>query len=86
VRVSTAFNKMSAIPGTAVTGVEFAPTGVVVSLRRRSKKLRCPACGHAARAAYDRSTRRWRHLDLGPRSSISRRRSAGSSARAAARL
>jgi len=56
---------MLAIPGAAVAGVEFTPAGVVVALRRRAKKLRCPACGHTARAAYDRSTRRWRHLDLG---------------------
>jgi len=48
-----------------VAGVEFTPSGVVVTLRRRSRKLRCPACGHATRAAYDRSVRRWRHLDLG---------------------
>jgi transposase len=65
VRVSTAFNRMLAIPGATVAGVEFAPEGVVIALRRRSSKLRCPACGHTTRAAYDRSRRRWRHLDLG---------------------
>lgn len=64
-RVSTAFNRMLAIPGASVSTVEFGPTGVVVGLRRRSRKLRCPACGHTTSAAYDRSLRRWRHLDLG---------------------
>jgi transposase len=42
----------------------FTPTQIVVSLRRRSRRLRCP-CGWSTRAVYDRSTRRWRHLDLG---------------------
>ena len=38
-RVSTAFNKMLAIPGAVVAGVEFRPAGIVVKLRRRSKLL-----------------------------------------------
>ncbi len=64
-RVTTAFNRMLAIPGATVTGVAFAPEGVVVSIRlRRRSRLWCP-CGGSSRAAYDRSTRRWRHLDLG---------------------
>jgi transposase len=64
VRATTAFNKMLAIPGATVVGVQFIPTGIVVALRRRSRRLRCP-CGWSTRAVYDRSTRRWRHLDLG---------------------
>jgi transposase len=64
VRATTAFNKMLAIPGANVVGVQFTPTGIVVALRRRSRRLRCP-CGWSTRAVYDRSTRRWRHLDLG---------------------
>lgn len=63
-RVSTAFNKMLAIPGATVATVTFTPEGIVVGLHRRAKRLTCP-CGFTARAAYDRSTRRWRHLDLG---------------------
>jgi transposase len=62
VRVSTAFNRMLAIPGASVTAVAFTDNGIVVSLRRRSRRHRCP-CGHRA-PGYDRSTRRWRHLDL----------------------
>jgi len=65
VRVSTAFNRMLALPGATVTGVRFTPGGIVIGLRRRSSKLRCPGCGHVTSAAYDRSVRRWRHLDLG---------------------
>ena len=63
-RASTSFNKMLAIPGATVARVEFTPQGIVVGLRRRSRKLRCPACGRTSRAVYDRSARRWRHLDL----------------------
>jgi transposase len=64
VRATTAFNKMLAIPGADVAEVVFTPSGIVVGLRRRGRRLRCP-CGWSTRAVYDRSTRRWRHLDLG---------------------
>lgn len=63
-RVTTAFNRMLAIPGATVAGVAFTPQGIVVGLRRRAKRLRCP-CGATTAATYDRSVRRWRHLDLG---------------------
>ncbi|HXF73234.1 MAG TPA: hypothetical protein VNO79_11560 [Actinomycetota bacterium] len=53
-----------AIPGACVTGVTFTPAGVVVRLRLRRSKLHCPR-GYKTRASYDRSVRRWRHLDLG---------------------
>jgi transposase len=64
VRVSTAFNKMLAIPGASVTGVRFGRHGIVVTLRKRASRLRCP-CGFSTRSRYDASVRRWRHLDLG---------------------
>jgi transposase len=64
VRVETAFNRMLAIEGASVAGVAFGPDGVVVGLRRRRHKLRCP-CGFATWAVYDTRRRRWRHLDLG---------------------
>lgn len=63
-RVTTAFNTMLAIPGAFVTSVAFTPAGIVVGLRARRRKLRC-RCGHETSAVYDRSVRRWRHLDLG---------------------
>lgn len=63
-RVSTAFNTMLAVPEASVTTVEFTPAGTLVHLRRRRRWLTCP-CGWSARATYDRSVRRWRHLDLG---------------------
>jgi transposase len=55
---------MLAIPGAYVAAVTFAPEGVVVDLKRRAKRLRCP-CGRSTRGVYDRSTRSWRGLDLG---------------------
>jgi transposase len=64
VRVSTAFNKMLAIPDASVGEVRFGPKEIVVTLRRRTRKLRCP-CGYTTRARYDASIRRWRHIDLG---------------------
>ncbi|MGH3577109.1 MAG: ISL3 family transposase [Mycobacterium sp.] len=63
-RVTTAFNQMLAIVGASVASVTFAPEGVVVGLRRRRGKHRCP-CGWRTWSTYDRSVRRWRHLDLG---------------------
>ncbi len=63
-RVTTAFNKMLAPVGASVTSVTFAPEGIVVGLRRRRAKHRCP-CGWKTWSSYDHSVRRWRHLDLG---------------------
>jgi hypothetical protein len=38
-RVTTAFNRMLAVPGASVTSVSFGADGVVVRLRRRSRRL-----------------------------------------------
>lgn len=63
-RVTTAFNKMLAPKGASVASVRFCPEGVVVTLRRRRARHLCP-CGRRTWASYDRSVRRWRHLDVG---------------------
>lgn len=63
-RVTTAFNKLLVIPGASVGSVAFTPAGLVLGLHRRRRRPVCP-CGWKGRAVYDRSTRRWRHLDLG---------------------
>jgi transposase len=63
-RVTTAFNKMLGLVGASVAAVTFAPEGTVIGLRRRRAKHRCP-CGWKTWSVYDRSGRRWRHLDLG---------------------
>jgi len=52
------------IVGATVTTVCFTPEAIVVGLRLRRRRLTCP-CGFTTRAVYDRSRRRWRHLDLG---------------------
>jgi transposase len=44
--------------------VTFTDQGLVIGLRRRRRRLRCP-CGATTRARYDSSRRRWRHLDFG---------------------
>lgn len=62
-RVSTAFNKMLAIPGAWVDSVTIGATEIVVDLRRRTRQLHCP-CGFKTSSRYDASIRRWRHLDL----------------------
>jgi transposase len=64
VRATTAFNKMLVIPGANVATVTFTPSGVVVGLQPRFRRVTCP-CGFKTRATYDASVRRWRHLDLG---------------------
>lgn len=66
-RVTTAFNRMLAIPGASVSSVTVEAEGVVVRLRLRRRRLVCPRCGCLARGRYDRRRRRWRHLDLAGR-------------------
>jgi len=64
-RVTTAFNRLLEIPGASVRSVAFERDGVVVGLRRRSKRLVCPRCGCLGRGSHGQRRRRWRHLDLG---------------------
>lgn len=63
-RVTTAFNRVLNLPGAWVGSVSFTDQGIVIGLRRRGQRLRCP-CGQPTRARYDTSRRRWRHLDFG---------------------
>lgn len=65
-RVTTVFNRLLEIPGASVTAVDVSGPDVVVELRQRNRRLRCP-CGLTSTAIYDRSRRRWRHVDLGSR-------------------
>lgn len=62
-RVSTAFNRFLQIPGASVTDVAIGDRDVEVTLRLKSRLLRCP-CGQQVSATYDRRRRNWRHLDL----------------------
>jgi transposase len=51
------------LPGASVQTVDFTNDGIVVSVRLRKKRAQC-RCGRWSRSTYDRSRRRWRHLDL----------------------
>jgi transposase len=64
VRAATAINRLLGFRGTAVEEVRFEGAAMVVSVRLTSRMLVCP-CGRTSRARYDRSRRRWRHLDFG---------------------
>jgi transposase len=64
VRLTTAFNRILQLPGVSVHTVAFTDQGLVIGLRRRWRRLRCP-CGTTTTARYDASRRRWRHLDFG---------------------
>ncbi|MGH9129895.1 MAG: ISL3 family transposase [Acidimicrobiales bacterium] len=66
-RATTAFKQLMRLPGITVTGVEFAPSKVVVEVTLRSGVLCCPECDFTTRARYDARpvTSTWRHLDLG---------------------
>jgi transposase len=63
VRVTTAFNRLLRLDGATVAAVEFVDDGVIVDVRRRKRRVECP-CGFSSRACYDRTVRRWRHLDV----------------------
>lgn len=62
-RVTTAFNRMLRLAGAHVRSVSFTDAGIVVGLGQRRRRHRCP-CGWSTWARYDRSRRRWRHLDV----------------------
>ena len=67
VRVSTAFNRLLALPGARVIDVVFDVDGVGVGVALTRRRLVCSRCGQIYRASYDSSRRRWRHLDLAGR-------------------
>lgn len=61
-RVSAAFNRMSGIDGATVIAVAQEPGVTVATLRLRRRRHEC-VCGFTTDRVYDRSQRRWRHLD-----------------------
>jgi transposase len=62
VRVTTVFNRILGLDGAWVVGVASTDDQIVITLRRRARLHRCP-CGARVSGRYDRSVRRWRHLD-----------------------
>jgi len=64
VRVTTAFNRLLALPGARVSDVFFGADGVSVRVALRRRRAACSACGQVCARVHDRAVRRWRHLDL----------------------
>jgi transposase len=62
VRVTAAFNRMSGIDGATVIAVSQEPGVTVATVRLKRRRHEC-ACGWSTAQVYDRSVRRWRHLD-----------------------
>lgn len=62
-RVTTVFNKMTAPLCVTVREVTFEGADLILGVRPTHFLLRC-VCGFSTRSAYDRSVRRWRHLDV----------------------
>jgi len=67
VRVTAAFNRLLALPGTTVRAVSFEPARITVTVALRRRRLVCADCSYSAPARYDTRTvdSSWRHLDLG---------------------
>ena len=66
-RVTTALNRLLALPGARVIDVRLTAEGVVVRVALRRRRLACSGCGQVYRGMHDRAFRRWRHLDLAGR-------------------
>ena len=66
-RVTAAFNRLLALPGTTVRHVLFQPARITVTVALRRHRLACADCSYSTRARYDTRTveSSWRHLDLG---------------------
>jgi transposase len=70
VRATTLLNELLDLPGITVRGVSLpSPGQVVVEVRLRRRRLKCPVCRWSTSARYDRRpvASRWRHLDFGAR-------------------
>lgn len=63
-RVTTALNRLLALPGASVIGVRLSAEGVIVRVRLRRRRMACSVCGQVYSGMHDRDVRRWRHLDL----------------------
>jgi len=67
VRVTTAFNRLLALPGITVSDVSFGAGAVTVTVALRRRRLHCPRCDYSTRARHDSrpGASSWRGLDLG---------------------
>lgn len=63
-RVTTLLNKLLHLPGLWIRGLRFEDGALVLSFRRRFRRLTCPVCGTSVASRFEEKTRRWRHLAL----------------------
>jgi len=63
VRATTVFNKITATLRVTVREITFEGDNVVLGVRSAHRRLHC-TCGWSTSSTYDRSMRRWRHLDV----------------------
>lgn len=64
-RVTTAFNRMLALPRAWVRDVAFGSEGVIVTVALRPCAPVCSGCGTRGLPIKERRVKSWRHLDLG---------------------
>lgn len=64
-RVTTAFNRMLALPRAWVRDVEFGIEGVIVTVALRQGVPVCSGCGARGLPIKEYRRKSWRHLDLG---------------------
>ena len=64
-RVTTAFNRMLALPRAWVRDVAFGSEGVIVTVALRPGAPVCSGCGTRGLPIKDHRMKSWRHLDLG---------------------
>ena len=66
-RVTTAFNRLLALPGVIVDDVSFEADVVTVDVALRRRRLVCPQCEFSTAARYDTRpvSSTWRHTDMG---------------------
>ena len=67
-RVTTLFNKLLNLQGLWVQGFEFEGDDLVLYVRVRARRMRCPHCDTACSGNRSGSPRRWRHLGIWGRS------------------
>jgi transposase len=65
VGVGELLRRLLGVKGLVVRGASWEPRGVVVEVRPRQRRPRCPECGRPGPGYDTRSKRLWRHLSLG---------------------
>jgi transposase len=64
VGVGELLQRLLGVKGLVVRGARLEPRGVVVEVRPRQRRARCPECGRPGPGYDTRNRRLWRHLSL----------------------